>query len=253
MAVQNKKLKEDISISKLYGNDCVLPKEDFIKKYNIKNSGLSSDEVNTLTQKYGTNEIKQLKAKKWYHYLFESLFSPFNSILIGIIVVLFYTDVILPEVPSYANIIVIAVLIIASTFLDFFEEFRSNKAAEELKELVATTCSVIRNNQEVNINVKNLVVGDIVNLSAGSMIPGDLRIIEAKDLYVGQSTLTGESDAVKKVENSEISLNDINGISDLDTICFMGTNVISGSAKGVVIKTGDSTYFGKIAHTISSG
>ena len=253
MAIQNEKVKEDISISKLYGNDCVLSKEDFMKKYDIKSSGLSSDEVNTLTQKYGTNEIKQLKSKKWYHYFFESLFSPFNSILIGIIVVLFYTDVILPEVPSYANIIVIAVLIIASTFLDFFEEFRSNKAAEELKELVATTCSVIRNNQEANINVKNLVVGDIVNLSAGSMIPGDLRIIESKDLYVRQSTLTGESDAVKKVENSEISLNDINGISDLDTICFMGTNVISGSAKGVVIKTGDATYFGKIAHTISSG
>ena len=198
MAIQNEKVKEDISISKLYGNDCVLSKEDFMKKYDIKSSGLSSDEVNTLTQKYGTNEIKQLKSKKWYHYFFESLFSPFNSILIGIIVVLFYTDVILPEVPSYANIIVIAVLIIASTFLDFFEEFRSNKAAEELKELVATTCSVIRNNQEANINVKNLVVGDIVNLSAGSMIPGDLRIIESKDLYVGQSTLTGESDAVKK-------------------------------------------------------
>ena len=253
MLNKNDNLRENISISNLYGNDCIIPKDDFIKKYNVKESGLSSEEISSLTHKYGLNEIKGLTEKKWYHYFLESLFSPFNSILLGIILILFYTDVILPETPSYANIIVIFILIIASTFLDFFEEFRSNKAAEELKELVATTCSVIRNGEEVNINVKNLVIGDIVKLSAGSMIPADLRIIESKDLYVGQSTLTGESDAVKKSENSEMEINNLESISDLDTICFMGTNVISGSAKGIVIKTGDSTYFGKIAHTISTG
>ena len=253
MLNKNDNLRENISISNLYGNDCIISKDDFIKKYNVKEFGLSSEEISSLTHKYGLNEIKGLTEKKWYHYFLESLFSPFNSILLGIILILFYTDVILPETPSYANIIVIFILIIASTFLDFFEEFRSNKAAEELKELVATTCSVIRNGEEVNINVKNLVIGDIVKLSAGSMIPADLRIIESKDLYVGQSTLTGESDAVKKSENSEMEINNLESISDLDTICFMGTNVISGSAKGIVIKTGDSTYFGKIAHTISTG
>ena len=253
MLNKNDNLRENISISNLYGNDCIISKDDFIKKYNVKESGLSSEEISSLTHKYGLNEIKGLTEKKWYHYFLESLFSPFNSILLGIILILFYTDVILPETPSYANIIVIFILIIASTFLDFFEEFRSNKAAEELKELVATTCSVIRNGEEVNINVKNLVIGDIVKLSAGSMIPADLRIIESKDLYVGQSTLTGESDAVKKSENSEMEINNLESISDLDTICFMGTNVISGSAKGIVIKTGNSTYFGKIAHTISTG
>ena len=83
------------------------------------------------------------------------------------------------------------------------------------------------------------------------MIPADLRIIEAKDLYVSQSSLTGESDAVKKQINSQMQLEEIDNISDLDTICFMGTNVISGSAKGIVIKTADSTYFGQIAHTLS--
>ena len=85
------------------------------------------------------------------------------------------------------------------------------------------------------------------------MIPADLRIIESKDLYVGQSSLTGESDAVRKNINSEISMEELDNISDLDTICFMGTNVISGSAKGVVIKTADNTYFGKVAHTITTG
>ena len=167
--------------------------------------------------------------------------------------ILFYTDVYLPQTPSYANIIVIAILVIASTLLEFFEEYRSNKAAEKLKELVATTASVIRDGKEIQIPIKEVTLGDIVVLSAGSMIPADLRIIESKDLYVGQSSLTGESDAVKKSANSELTLNDIDNISDLDTICFMGTNVISGSAKGVVIKTADSTYFGKVAHTITIG
>lgn len=92
----------------------------------------------------------------------------------------------------------------------------------------------------------------MVLLSAGSMIPADLRVIEAKDLYVGQSTLTGESEAVKKDVNSELKIQEIDSIADLDNICFMGTSVISGSAKGVIIKTGDDTYFGKIAHTIRS-
>ncbi len=86
------------------------------------------------------------------------------------------------------------------------------------------------------------------------MIPADLRIIESKDLYVGQSSLTGESDAIKKLENTELTSNtEIDSISDLDTICFMGTNVISGSAKGVVILTADDTYFGKVAHTLTNG
>ncbi len=247
------KTKEELSISKLYGNECLLSKDEFIKNFHIKENGLSAQEVNYLIQKYGLNEIKQAKPKKWYHYFLESLFSPFNSILLGIILVLFYTDVILPETPSYANIIVIAILIIASTLLDFFEEYRSNRAAEKLKELVATNCVVIRDGKEVEIPVKEVTLGDIVKLSAGSMIPADLRVIESKDLYVGQSALTGESDAVKKSVDTETTLEDLDSISDLDNICFMGTNVISGSAKGVVVKTGDSTYFGKIAHTISTG
>ena len=203
-------------------------------------------------QKLEPNEIRQAKPKKWYNYFCESLVTPFNCILIGIALILTYTDVILPETPSYANIIVIAILVIASTLLDFFEEYRSNKAAEKLKKMVETKTTVIRNGQKIDIPIKEVVIGDTVILSAGSMIPADLRVIEAKDLYVGQSSLTGESDSVKKtieLENKE----EIDNISDFDNICFMGTNVISGSAKGIVIKTADSTYFGKIANTITAG
>lgn len=137
--------------------------------------------------------------------------------------------------------------------LDFFESYRSNKAAEKLKEMVATTATVIRNGKEIEIPIKNVTLSDTVILSAGSMIPADLRIIESKDLYIGQSSLTGESESVKKTIELENLEDEFDNIAELDNICFMGTNVISGSAKGIVIKTGDSTYFGKIAHTISSG
>ena len=245
--------KEEVDVAKMYGEECTLPRDEFIKNYKVNPNGLSDTQATKRIEKLGLNEIKQAKPKRWYSYFLDSLFSPFNCILLGIVAILCYTDVYLPETPSYANIIVIAILVTASTLLDFFEEYRSNKAAEQLKQLVATTTSVIRNGKEVQIPIKEVTLGDIVTLSAGSMIPADLRIIESKDLYVGQSALTGESDSVKKSVESELSINDLDSIADLDTICFMGTNVISGSAKCVVIKTADSTYFGKIAHTLTQG
>ena len=246
------KQKEDLNIRAMYGNQCILSKDDFLSKYNFNENGLSSQEAQEMIAKNGVNQVSQSKPKKWYNYFFESLFSSFNTILLGISLVLIYTDVVIPETPSYANIIVILVLVIASTLLEFFEEFRSNRAAEKLKELVGTTTLVLRDGKEIKIPIHNITIGDVVLLSSGSMIPADLRIIEAKDLYVGQSSLTGESDAVKKSVNSELNDNNINSITDLDTICFMGTNVISGSAKGVVIKIADDTYFGKIAHTLTN-
>ncbi len=246
------KQKEDLNIRDMYGSQCILSKDDFLSKYNFDENGLSSQQAQEMIAKNGVNQVSQSKPKKWYNYFFESLFSSFNTILLGISLVLLYTDVVIPETPSYANIIVILVLVIASTLLEFFEEFRSNRAAEKLKELVGTTTLVLRDDKEIKIPIHNITIGDVVLLSSGSMIPADLRIIEAKDLYVGQSSLTGESDAVKKSVNSELNSNDINSITDLDTICFMGTNVISGSAKGVVIKIADDTYFGKIAHTLTN-
>ncbi len=220
-------LKEEVDIEKSYGKESSLKKEEFLKTFEIKESGLNTTEATNLIHKYGLNEIKQAKPKKWYHYFLESLFSPFNSILLGIACILFYTDVYLAETPSYANIIVIAILVVSSTLLEFFEEYHSNKAAEKLKELVATTTTVIRNGKETLIPINQVVLGDIVLLSAGSLIPADLRVLESKDLYVGQSSLTGESDAVKKNVELSINASDLDSISDLDNICFMGTNVIS--------------------------
>ena len=237
----------------MYGEDSTTQRDEFLKKHNLNEKGLTSKQAEINIKKFGLNETKKAKPKKWYNYLLQSLITPFNCILIGISIILIYTDIYLAIEPSYANIIVIAILVTASTLLDFFESYRSNKAAEKLREIVETTTTVIRDNKEINIPVKNVTLGDIVLLSAGSIIPADLRIIESKDLYVGQASLTGESDNIKKTVELENNQEELDSISDFDNICFMGTNVVSGSAKGVVIKIGDSTYFGEIANTVTSG
>lgn len=246
-------LKENVDVLKMYGEDSTTQRDEFLKKHNLNEKGLTSKQAEINIKEFGLNETKKAKPKKWYNYLLQSLLTPFNCILIGISIILIYTDIYLAIEPSYANIIVIAILVTASTLLDFFESYRSNKAAEKLREIVETTTTVIRDNKEINIPVKNVTLGDIVLLSAGSIIPADLRIIESKDLYVGQASLTGESDNIKKTVELENNQEELDSISDFDNICFMGTNVVSGSAKGVVIKVGDSTYFGKIANTVTSG
>ena len=245
--------KENVDVLKMYGEDSTTKRDEFLKKHNLNEKGLTSKQAEINLKKFGLNETKKAKPKKWYNYLLQSLLTPFNCILIGISIILIYTDIYLAIEPSYANIIVIAILVTASTLLDFFESYRSNKAAEKLREIVETTTTVIRDNKEINIPVKNVTLGDIVLLSAGSIIPADLRIIESKDLYVGQASLTGESDNIKKTVELENNQEELDSISDFDNICFMGTNVVSGSAKGVVIKIGDSTYFGEIANTVTSG
>ena len=234
----------------MYEKECTSSVDEFIKENGFKKRGLSTEEARKNIDKYGKNELKQKKPKQWYNYFFESLFSTFNLILLGIVLVLFYTDVILTTPPNYANIIVILILITASTLLEFFEVYRSNKAAEKLKNLVSAKAEVVRNGKETKIPTSEVTVGDVILLNAGDLIPADLRIIEATDLFVNQSSLTGESDSVKKLAESE-QKGKIEDITDLDTICFMGTNVISGSAAGIVIKTGDDTYFGKVADTIT--
>ncbi len=253
---QEKNDKNDkIDIKKLYGKECISNTEEFIlnMKLDIEH-GLNDNQVDENIIKYGRNELNNAKTKKWYQYFFNSLMSPFNLILIGIILVLIYTDIILTTPPNYANIIVIIVLILLSTLLDFVVVYKSNKDAANLKKLIATTATVIRNGKQVKLPIENLTIGDIVLLSAGDLIPGDLRLIESNNLHVSQSSLTGESEAIEKFSNTQLeSEEDIENITDLDNICFMGTNVTSGSGKGVIFKIAKNTYFGKISNTITSG
>ena len=245
---------EEFNVKKEYGDFSLLSKNDFISKYNINFNGLTDYDVLENQKIYGKNEISGHKPKRWYNYFFESLFSPFNAILLGISLVLIYTDIVLPKNPNPANIIVIICLVLISTLLEFFQEFRSNKAAEKLKAMVQTKGTVIRNGIKQKIPFKDFTVGDIVLLSAGDMVPADLRVLESKDLFLSQSSITGESDSIKKIPNTLLqSIDELESITDLDNICFMGTNVISGSAKCSVIKVADNTYFGKVAHSITSG
>ncbi|MCI9247088.1 MAG: HAD-IC family P-type ATPase, partial [Clostridia bacterium] len=244
-------LEERIDVQKVYGEVNNSSVKEFLEKNQLSVDGLEKEEVIKRQEKYGKNQMKQAKPKKWYHYLWQSFSSPFNLILLGIAFVLLYIDVILPETPSYANLVVVLALVLISTFLEFFEVFKSNKAAEKLKKLVAVKTTVLRNGKEEKVYLDEITIGDVVLLSAGELIPADLRIVEQKDLYVVQSSLTGESDSVRKVANTENKI--IEDITDLDTICFMGTNVMSGTGKGIVFRIADDTYFGKIAQSIEQG
>ena len=114
--------KEDVNADKIYGHFCKISKEEVISEFNVEEGGLTDEEAEQRRHRYGENVVTQSRPKRWYHYLLRSLFTPFNSILIGIALILIYTDVYLAEVPSYANIIVILVLVAVSTFLDFFSE-----------------------------------------------------------------------------------------------------------------------------------
>jgi Mg2+-importing ATPase len=141
-------------------------------------------------------------------------------------------------------------LLFITTFIKTFQEVRSNKASARLQEMVKTTTLVERNGIKAEIPVSDLVPGDIVHLAAGDMIPADMMILVAKDLFVTQSTLTGESEPVEKVPGL-LASKDVTTALEANNLCFMGTSVTSGAARGVVLNTGGNTYFGQIAKTIA--
>ena len=253
--MQKEEIEDKLNIKEIYGKACMQKPEEFLKENEVdKENGLSMQQAKQRQLNYGKNQIKQAKPKRGYQYFLESLLSPFNLILLGITLVLIYTDIFLQPEPSYANIIVVVALVFISTFLEFFEVYKSNKAAEKLKKMVAVKVTVLREGKEEKISLDEVTIGDVILLSAGDLIPADLKVIQQKDLYVVQSSLTGESEAVKKLEITENKeINQIEDITNLDTICFMGTNVMSGTAKGVVFQIADDTYFGKVAQSLEHG
>ena len=253
--MQKEEIEDKLNIKEIYGKACMQKPEEFLKENEVdKENGLSMQQAKQRQLNYGKNQIKQAKPKRGYQYFLESLLSPFNLILLGITLVLIYTDIFLQPEPSYANIIVVVALVFISTFLEFFEVYKSNKAAEKLKKMVAVKVTVLREGKEEKIFLDEVTIGDVILLSAGDLIPADLKVIQQKDLYVVQSSLTGESEAVKKLEITENKeINQIEDITNLDTICFMGTNVMSGTAKGVVFQIADDTYFGKVAQSLEHG
>ena len=238
------------NVNEIYNEVSKLKVEDLMKKYQININGLTEQEVEDSLDLHGENVIDQIKEKPWYVYLVKAFFAPFSAILILISIILFFTDVVFAEASekSYSSFTIILAIVTISSLFEFFQNFRANKAAAELKDMVSNTIKVRRNKNELEIPIDQVVIGDIIILSAGDMIPADVRIISNKDLFVGQSSLTGESAPVEKY--SECSYAEITGITDLDNICFMGTNIISGTAVAVVVATGSETYFGKMANTL---
>jgi len=212
--------------------------------------GLSADEVRERLAIYGLNEVVHEKAPKWYIQLFQAFVNPFIAVLFILAIISLITDVIIqaPGDRDYTTVSVISTMVLLSVLLRFIQEFRSNKAAEKLKSMVKTTATVIRDEEKSEIDIKKLVPGDIIQLSAGDMIPADVRIMQSKDLFVSQSMLTGEALPVEKTQNAVSG----NGQSPLEltNICFMGTNVVSGAAMAVVINTGADTYFGSYSKSL---
>ena len=223
-------------------------------------NGLTEEQVAERRERYGLNEISHEKPPSWYAQLFHAFLTPFNGVLFAVSVVSLFTDDIFaaPQDRSFRTIIVLSAMVLLSTLLRFWQEFRSNQAAEELKAMVRSTTAVLRAGTErpQEIPISALVPGDLVYLSAGDMIPADVRVLTAKDLFVSQAMLTGESIPVEKHATAQgVIGNAIHSSSrsalDLETACYMGSNVVSGTATAVVAVTGNGSYFGAMAKDIA--
>lgn len=230
--------------------------EELLKELNSSVKGLDEKTVINHRNLYGKNIVTHKKKKTLLRKIIEAFVNPFTCILFFLAVVSIFTDIIIPlkqnspEDVSYLTVAIILTMVTISGALRFIQESRSGNAAEKLLAMITTTCTVIRKNiGEKEIPLNELVVGDIIHLSAGDMLPADVRIIEAKDLFVSQSSITGESDPVEKT--AKINKKPDVGITELNNIAFMGSNVVSGTATGIVIAVGDNTLFGQMAVSIS--
>ncbi|MDI6602391.1 MAG: magnesium-translocating P-type ATPase [Thermoanaerobacteraceae bacterium] len=222
---------------------------------NTTQEGLDSVEAELRLEMHGTNQIVHERIDPWFVQLIKAFINPFIGVLIFLAGVSLVMDVILaaPEDRSWRTVIVITVMVTISGLLRFIQEYRSNKEAEKLKAMVHTTATVVRSDTgKQEIEMAEIVPGDIIHLAAGDMIPADVRIISSKDLFVSQSSLTGESEPVEKYDTLRRNVNQQKSmsLSELDNICFMGTNVVSGSAVAVVLSTGNDTYFGSMAKSL---
>lgn len=242
-----------------------LESEALLNTLSSYEEGLTEVEAQEQQLKVGLNEVAQEKPLTWWQHLWYCYRNPFNVLLSLLAVVAFLTD-------DLTGSVIISIMVLLSTFLRYWQESKSNKAAESLKAMVTNTAMVLR--REINysdlsllqqrygakvkqlkeiqfeIPIQYLVPGDIILLSAGDMIPGDCRILSAKDLFVSQAAMTGESMPVEKYALQHSM--DVNSPLELDNLVFMGTNVVSGTAKAVVLNTGIQTYFGALANRVTA-
>lgn len=232
--------------------------------------GLTEHEAAKRLQRDGANQVAHDKPQPALVQLLKALHNPFIYVLLTLAGISFVTDYWLPvragdmEEADLTKVIIIMTMVSLSSLLRFWQEYRSGKAADALKAMVRTTATVLRRERhdqparlrEVPMN--ELVAGDIVQLAAGDMIPADIRLIESRDLFISQAVLTGEALPVEKYDtlghvaqkSAGGSASDESGLLDLPNIGFMGTNVVSGRARAVVVATGKRTYFGSLAKAI---
>ena len=245
--------------------------DNILSKFQSSLSGLTQENAKSRLEQYGKNEVAREKVPSAFVQLLLAFKNPFIFVLLTLAIVSFVTDYWLPlqsgEETDLTGIIIILTMVTLSGLLRFWQEFRSNRAAEALKSMIRTTATVLRRPnknmpaEHIEVPLSDIVPGDIVLLSAGDMIPADIRLIESRDLFVSQAVLTGESIPVEKYDtlgavsqktSEEVNPSEINkdNVLDVNNICFMGTNVVSGTAKAIVVATGADTHFGSLAKSI---
>lgn len=226
--------------------DSYLIDEILFKKYKSRYEGLTSVEAQEKIEEFGLNVIESKDKNPLLHQIKEAVINPFNVVLIIVALITFITDVVIATEKDYATFILITSTIIISTIISLNQSMKSDKAAKELKNMISNKIDVYRDGQIKQINVSDVALGDIVKLSSGDMIPADVKFLETKDLFIDQAALTGESAPVEKYANWKKA----GTITDLQNIGLMGTDVVSGSARAIVINIGEDTYFGNMAKSL---
>ncbi|KXT29282.1 magnesium-translocating P-type ATPase [Candidatus Phytoplasma oryzae] len=205
-------------------------------------TGLTLEKIKEKKLIYGFNILNQ-KKKNFFQKSIRILLNPFNILLFILIFVTFFKEVYLEKEKNYSTILIIIAILFISNIIYFIQEFKLSKISEKFKKIIQTNVSVKRNGLTYKVNSEEIIVGDIIFLSAGDIIPADIKLCETKDFFVKETSLTGENEPIEKY--SFCKQNYINILEDR-RIAFMGTNVISGYAKGIVISIGNKTYLGKI-------
>ena len=212
-----------------------------LEKLAVTQEGLTSAEVEKRLQEFGHNEVAKEKRRSFFDRILAEFKNPLTILLIVLGIISYLTS-------DVRATIMILIMVILGVVLRNVQEARADNAAEKLKAMVSTTAAVVREGVKKEISLEEIVPGDIVHLSVGDMVPADLRLLTEKDLFINQATLTGESVPVEK-KPDPMPASAKNAI-EFSNICFMGSNVVSGSATAVAINTGKNTYFGSIAHNI---
>ncbi len=234
------------------------PTQETLGYLNTTLCGLEPGKVEENRSEYGSNKVTREKKKTLPQRLAGAFINPFTAILFCLALVSSFTDMIFPHFSLFGcvpkdfdclTVVIILTMVFLSGTLRFVQESRSGNAAEKLLAMITTTCTVTRKGQEMaEIPLDEVVVGDIVHLSAGDMLPADVRILDAKDLFVSQASLTGESEPIEKIPMVNETMD---AITDYTNIAFMGSNVLSGSASAVVVTVGDHTLFGSMASEVA--